>query len=136
MNIMKHTSEEEGKRIYGNNYQHMLATRHTLGDLMHLGPHFLVTHRAFVLAFENSLIAVDSQIDGAPYWNYYIDVMEYANDLTESPIFSDEYFGSFSGDESMDYAITDGKFKFWRVNDNPNELECNATHRNAFGQLR
>ena len=144
MNIMKYVSEEEGKQIYGNNYrsydslvcQHMRSTRDRLGDLMHLGPHFLVTHRAFTLAFENSLIAVDNKIDGAPYWNYYIDVLEYGNDLTDSIIFSDEYFGSFTGDESLGYAITDGKFKFWKVNDNPNELRCNASYRNAFGQLR
>ena len=75
MNTMKRVNDEDGKVIYGKDYrsydslvcQHMRATRHTRGDLMHLGPHFLVTHRAFVLAFENSLISIDPTIDGAPY---------------------------------------------------------------------
>ena len=144
MNIMKYVSEEEGQEIYGSDYrsydslicQHVRGTHHTLGDMMHLGPHFLVTHRAFVLAFENSLIAIDPRINGAPYWNYYIDVEEYGNDLTDSTIFNDRYFGSFSGDESFNHVVSNGKFKFWKVNDDPNLKQCNGSYRNAFGLLR
>eukprot|EP01084_Bolivina_argentea_P139813 245914_1 len=72
MNLMKYIPTESGHTIFGDNFinydglvcQHHRATYHIGGDMAHIGPQFNIWHRAYILAFENSLIAIDHKIDG------------------------------------------------------------------------
>ena len=91
--VMKTAGLEEGSVMYGNSFRtydslvlkHALATTDTRGDQAHFGAHFITWHLAFVLEFENSLLAVDPTIEGAPYWDECI---------TEPSVFGNDYFGS------------------------------------------
>ena len=54
------------------------------------------------------------------------------SDLSDSVIFSDEYFGDYYND----FALMNGRFEHWTVNDNPSEVGCGPEYQNAFGLLR
>ena len=70
--IMKLFTNEEGKATYGKlfaNYdslvaKHVKAALNPEGDQAHFGPIFPIYHRAWLLAFENSLLAIDPSIEG------------------------------------------------------------------------
>ena len=120
-----------------------------------LGFQFFTFHRTLALQFEESLLSIlsfmNSTVKAAPYWDYSIDT----NDAENSVIFSDDYFGSLSGDENNGYTLSDAKFAFWKVHnindmDNQTELDWALTncpkhndeegiiyaHRNPYGYLR
>ena len=69
--IMKTSSDVEGKAKYGRlfeNYdsfvaKHVKAVFNPEGDQGHFGPIFLIYHRAWQLAFENSLLAINPTIE-------------------------------------------------------------------------
>ena len=70
--IMKTSSNAEGKAKYGKQFanydsfvaKHVKAVFNPEGDQGHFGPIFLIYHRAWLLAFENSLLAIDPAIEG------------------------------------------------------------------------
>jgi Common central domain of tyrosinase len=72
-------------------------------------------HRAYLLRFENSLLAVDPTIEGLPYWDYSEDTETGKYFETTDYIFSDKYFGSIKGNPDENYAITDGLFAYWPI---------------------
>lgn len=93
------------------------------------GPMLFLFHRAWLLEFENSIRAINPQIEALPYWNYARDMTEF--DMTHSEsIFSDKYLGSYVGRES-DYSLVNGKFRFWKIS-----TDVNNKYKSAFGYLR
>lgn len=70
--VMKTITQKEGERKYGlqfKTYDRMLAKHANAalnpnGDQAHFGPIFGVFHRAWLLEFENSLIAINKNITG------------------------------------------------------------------------
>ena len=72
MNIMKNSTIQEGKVKYGNHFvtydymisKHAHAALDKRGDQAHFGPIFGVYHRAWLLEFENSLLAINPNISG------------------------------------------------------------------------
>eukprot|EP00416_Gambierdiscus_australes_P017874 CAMPEP_0171064830 /NCGR_PEP_ID=MMETSP0766_2-20121228/6512_1 /TAXON_ID=439317 /ORGANISM="Gambierdiscus australes, Strain CAWD 149" /LENGTH=806 /DNA_ID=CAMNT_0011520897 /DNA_START=45 /DNA_END=2465 /DNA_ORIENTATION=- len=110
---MKQESMASGKTKYGEAFRtydyfvvkHAVATTDTRGDQAHFGAHFMTWHGAFVLEFENALLAVDSSISALPYWDQTI----------KSPsVFTDTYFGP-DPDAATSNQITTGKFANWPV---------------------
>ena len=141
MNIMKRLSESEGVALYGNDYrnyddllcQHLSASWSPIyGDIAHKNVAFLPFHRAFGNAFENSLLAIDSKISGLPYWDYTIDEQAYGLNgnientchVSQSEIFSEDYFGAYRGEETLNFAMIDGQFSNWRVTNEPEAHGC------------
>lgn len=116
----------DGRRLYGSkfiNYDdltmlHACSVYDPQCDQGHYGPNFANFHRAYLLAFENSLLAIDPSIEAMPYWNVFRDTPDsddcYGYD-NECYIFSDKYFGDLYGDSSEDYAVTNGLFAYWPV---------------------
>jgi len=94
---------------------------------------FLIFHRAWVLIFESSLLAVDPKIIGLPYWDFSIDMRYDRGDTSVATVFSDKYFGS-DGDPTAEYVVTDGPFAYWPI--------CNDTSKfglsfsSPYGLLR
>jgi len=114
---------EEGRQIYGENFNnhddmlvlHSCATTDPRCDQGHFGPQFMTFHRALLLKYERSLLAVDPEIEAMPYWNMAFDAVggKYRDDLTKY-IFTDLYFGSYRG-TGPNYEVIDGLFKYWPV---------------------
>ncbi|KAL3910523.1 MAG: hypothetical protein SGARI_002082 [Bacillariaceae sp.] len=110
--VMKTTDMEEGKVAYGDAFKtydsfvlkHALATTDTRGDQAHFGAHFISWHSAFVLEFENALLAVDETIGAVPYWDEC---------MSEPSAFTEDYFGT--DPEGAPYVVNDGKFANWPV---------------------
>ncbi|KAI9227143.1 MAG: hypothetical protein DHS80DRAFT_17666, partial [Piptocephalis tieghemiana] len=74
-------------------------------------PAFLPWHRAFILAFENEIKAIDSSVC-AHYWAWELD----SQAPEESPIFTAKYFGG-NGNPASNMCISDGPFAQWRAHD-------------------
>lgn len=72
-------------------------------------------HRAFLLRFENALLAVDPTVGALPYWDYAEDTASGKYFETKDYIFSDTYFGSIQGNPDENYAVTDGLFAHWPI---------------------
>lgn len=70
--IMKKTPLDQGKTKYGPQFitydrmlaKHAHAALNPVGDQAHFGPIFGVFHRAWLLEFENSLLAINKNISG------------------------------------------------------------------------
>ncbi|CAB9501160.1 tyrosinase [Seminavis robusta] len=115
INVMKSTPKSEGRELYGFDFtpydelilQHAAAANDPRGDQGHLGQHFSLFHRLFLLKFENSLLAIDPQIEGLPYWD-----MREGPDVVFGP--SPISFGSSTG-QGSNYEVTDGAFANWDV---------------------
>ena len=144
--------------------QHAIANYDPLGDMGHIAPYvasakqlykqtnrmcdhvvyvflisvFNIWHRAYVLSFENCLIAIDDEIQGEPYWDWRRDIIEQDDsvNVSRSIVFSDAYFGAYATNNENDFAVRNGRFANWKVHDNPDELGCGAFYQNAFGLLR
>jgi hypothetical protein len=101
------------------------------GDQAHFGPVFGPFHRLWLLEFERALRATDSRIEGLPYWDFGRE-----NSSNFQAIFSDDYFGSLTGD-APDFVIKDGKFAYWGIK---KESERNASVfkgvMNIYGYMR
>jgi len=86
---------------------HATGNNDPRGDQAHLGQHFGIWHRLFLLRYENSLLAVNPDIKGVPYW-----------DMREGidPVFgsSNLSFGSVPG-TGKNYEVEDGAFANWTV---------------------
>jgi len=114
MHTMKWTGLTEGQQMYGSKFLnwdtfvhwHATFENDLRGDQGHLGQHFVLVHKAFVLAFENALMAVDPTIDALPYW----DMREDKSFLGASSL----QFGSSTG-TGTSYSVVDGAFANWTV---------------------
>lgn len=131
IHIMAHTSTQEGRRKFGpkfENYQEIVA-RHSAAvmnlpcDLGHWGPSLLTYHRAYVRLFENSLQAIDPRL-AVPYWDMFVegDVYTSGGDPSKSILFSEDFYGSFSGDPADGWRVKDGAFAYWGVPDGEEAL--------------
>jgi len=113
---MKFTPTWEGQAKYGKDFfnyndlllEHAVATLDPRGDLGHNGQHLLVYHKMFVLKFENSMLAVDPEILGVPYWDLRDDPYEAVFGSGELE------FGSVVGTGEL-YDVVDGAFANWHV---------------------
>lgn len=141
---MNRLSTEDGQAKYGSRYisyydlilQHACLFAHPNCDVGHVGPHFGIVHRAILLQFENSLLAIDPKILAMPYWNVAFDSVtgKYRRD-PEKYMFSSKNFGSYIGDPKKSYAIVDGIFKFWRIqqyNDSTSKTSKNRCIREKW----
>mmetsp|Transcript_57992 Transcript_57992/g.135608 ORF Transcript_57992/g.135608 Transcript_57992/m.135608 type:complete len:449 (-) Transcript_57992:298-1644(-) len=110
---MKNETMASGVSRYGAAFRsydyfvvkHAVAQTDTRGDQAHFGAHFITWHAAFVLEFENALLAIDPSIEALPYWDQTI---------SEPSIFSETYFG-VDPDSSTSYQVTTGKFAYWPI---------------------
>ncbi|CAB9523412.1 tyrosinase [Seminavis robusta] len=113
--IMKtEPSMEAGKINYGDNFRtydyfvvkHAVATTDSRGDEAHKGAHFITWHAAFVLEFENALLAIDPSIEAMPYWD---------ETVAQPSVFIEDYFGVDPAGSSATMEVTTGKFANWPV---------------------
>ena len=80
--IMKKTSDANGRAKYGDFFvsydtmvaKHISAALDPAGDQAHFGPVLGIFHRAWLLELENSLLAIDHEIEALPYWDYRRDI--------------------------------------------------------------
>lgn len=134
---MKTTNDVDGKKTFGSNFLsydtlhklHQSASLNPIGDQMHFGPMFGPTHRAWLLLFEHSLLAVDPRIDGLPYWDFRRDALK-----THESIFTNKYLGSKKG-TGEGYTVIDGSFARWPTT-RDGGTTIKGTHTNAYGYLR
>eukprot|EP01098_Paradermamoeba_levis_P003949 TRINITY_DN1736_c0_g1_i1.p1 TRINITY_DN1736_c0_g1~~TRINITY_DN1736_c0_g1_i1.p1 ORF type:complete len:865 (-),score=267.51 TRINITY_DN1736_c0_g1_i1:60-2654(-) len=114
--IMRNTSTEAGVLKYGSAYKeydyfvskHAVTTTDSRGDQGHFSAAFITWHSVFLLEFENSLLAVDPNITGLPYWD---------SSIPDPSVYSPQYFGSVPGTGPNNQVI-DGKFARWPVTKN------------------
>eukprot|EP01060_Flectonema_neradi_P022386 TRINITY_DN3063_c0_g1_i4.p1 TRINITY_DN3063_c0_g1~~TRINITY_DN3063_c0_g1_i4.p1 ORF type:complete len:623 (+),score=174.20 TRINITY_DN3063_c0_g1_i4:45-1913(+) len=105
---MKNTELAAGITAYGSAFKpydyfvakHAAATTDSRGDQAHFSDAFMTWHSAFVLEFEEALLAVDSSIGGMPYWD---------STIAEPSILSETYFGSSPG-TGDGQQVVDGPF--------------------------
>ena len=129
LDIMKTTRQEDGLKRYGANFvnydlvvlAHVRAATHPTCDQGHNGPAFLTFHRALSVWVEKSLVAIDPEIHGLPYWDYNLDFDNNSNPR-EAIMWSDDWFGEANGDERDMNMIRTGRFKHWQVHDNATAL--------------
>ena len=126
---VKTTRQEDGLKRYGAHFvnydlmvlAHVRAATHPTCDQGHNGPAFLTFHRALSVWVETSLVAIDPEIHGLPYWDYNLDFDNDSNPR-EAIMWSDDWFGEANGDESDMNMIRTGRFKHWQVRDNATAL--------------
>eukprot|EP00897_Mesotaenium_endlicherianum_P002112 jgi/Mesen1/1929/ME000146S01009 len=121
--VMANTSTEDGQARYGaafRSYQEMVAKHaatvyHQPGecDYGHFGPAFITYHRAYILEFEKATQAVYPWLS-TPYWDYLTDARD-LKDISKSPVFGPDYFGSAHGDPKDNFIVKDGPFAYWKV---------------------
>lgn len=139
--IMRTVPTESGRMHYGPKYrawedfvvQHACAVLDPRCDQGHYGPIFIIFHRAFLLQFEDSLLSVDPEIGALPYWNMALDSStgKYRHDK-QNYIFSDNFFGSFRGNEQSNFVVTDGQFANWPIdhfNESRHGWKSNSKHQ-------
>eukprot|EP00656_Telonema_subtile_P049528 TRINITY_DN617_c0_g1_i2.p1 TRINITY_DN617_c0_g1~~TRINITY_DN617_c0_g1_i2.p1 ORF type:complete len:432 (-),score=35.69 TRINITY_DN617_c0_g1_i2:197-1492(-) len=142
LNIMKNTSDADGKARYGARFTsydtlsmiHFVASSDERGDMAHLGPAFPTFHRAFGLMAEESLMAIDPLVTALPYWDYNIDYFH----PRDSVIW--DWFGDSQGDPNNLNAVTNGRFGHWTVANltdcAPNCFGRKDVKQNPFGLMR
>jgi len=121
---VKNTTTTAGRKKYGqafNNHDDMLllhscAVYDIRCDNGHFGPQFMTFHRAFLLKYELSLLAVDASIGAMPYWNVANDAVNgiYRNDPSKY-IYTDTYFGNYYGTSETNYSVLNGLFANWPI---------------------
>lgn len=124
---MKRTPTTNGKQLYGNDFmnydefvlRHVCATLDPRCDQGHASPSFATYHRAFLLLFEKSLLAVDPEIGALPYWDVALDSQNGGRyyQVEGQYIFSDDHFGDFVGNATENYMVTNGLFANWPVSE-------------------
>jgi len=118
--VMKRTPQEEGERLYGPYFRtydwfvsaHIDASLNPKCDTAHFSPIFITWHRIYLLQFERALQAVNPNITGLPYWDYRQDASDPGH--AEGP-FTEHFFGSWVGDITQQYQVTDGRFAGWPI---------------------
>ncbi|KNC76306.1 hypothetical protein SARC_11183 [Sphaeroforma arctica JP610] len=74
-------------------------------------------HRFLLLEIERTLLSIRPEFKALPYWDMALDSAiggKYAMS-DEDSIFSPKFFGSYTGNPSENYAVTDGSFAYWPV---------------------
>jgi len=143
---MKTLTTTEGRDLYGPRFanaddmtvQHACATATSECDQGHYGPHFANFHRAYLLKFENSLLAVDPRIEALPYWDMSRDSVD-GGDCYEDEdcsIWTDDFFGDIRGDASQNYAVTNGLFAWWPVTEYSSSRFGSNADDSPFAQYR
>ncbi|KNC87314.1 hypothetical protein SARC_00556 [Sphaeroforma arctica JP610] len=122
---MRNLSTKEGQEKYGSAFRtwdylvakHAVAAEDPSGDQGHYGPCFITYHRALMLETENILLSINPEFKALPYWDLTLDAGHGGRyrEGDDEYIFSDTYLGSYTGNEEMDYAVTDGAFAYWPV---------------------
>lgn len=117
--VMRNVTTKEGQKKYGKDFIsyddlvliHSCSISDPRCDQGHFSPLFIFFHRVYLMVFENSLLAINSDINAVPYWNMAYDAKggKYYGDK-EMSIFSKNFFGMFEGDKDKEYAVTDGLF--------------------------
>jgi len=118
--IMRSISLKAGFDKYGTRFRsydylsvkHATSVAHPCEDQGHLYTNQITFHRALLVEFELSVIAICKVIGGnsvsaLPYWNWLIDV-ESNGDWVTSSLW--KYWGSPYGDPEKDYCILDPVF--------------------------
>ena len=131
--VMKLTSGPAGRELYGSGYvsydemvsKHMKASLNQPGGQAHFTPIFPIFHRLWLLEVENSLLSIDPQISGLPYWNSFKDGFA---------VFNNDFFGSAPVSE-FDYAVRDGKFSYWRI-PTADDPDVDQNISNGYGYIR
>lgn len=101
MEIVYTMPTQDGIQKYGLSFrgiayfvsEHLKAAASKECDHWHDGAGMVTTHIAFTLEFEQALQVVDETVT-LPYWDFTIDDLAYGTNWTQSPIFSDQWFGS------------------------------------------
>lgn len=110
--VMKNTTLEAGQDAFGVGFKpydyfvvkHAFSATDSRGDQGHYTEAFPNFHAAFILEFENSLLAIDPSISGLPYW-----------ETNTGNVFNSEYFGSAPG-TGPGKVVIDGKFANFPIN--------------------
>ena len=123
--------------------KHAVASNDVRGDQGHFGPPFMSFHRLIMTEMENTFLAVIRArnsvplVDAWPYWDpsldsdvggactatgcapgAYFNADTFDNQDSKN-IFSATYFGSYDGNASVGFAVTDGAFAYWPVVSDP-----------------
>ena len=137
MQVLYATDDDEGKRLYGPDFQSMnaLVIMHLLGaadrdcDHYHDDAGFLNHHVGITWAFEKALVAVDPRV-AAHYWDYTLDANILGKDWRESFVFDDNWFGP-ANPANDDHIVDRGRWAYTEIPKN-----TSAKFRNAYGLLR
>jgi tyrosinase len=118
---MKNTDMATGQGQYGSQFKtydyfvvkHAVTAMDSRGDQGHFSNAFATWHSAFILEFEEALLAVDPSIGAMPYWDGTGDIM------------TADYFGTAMGN-GADNVVADGKFANFPVTTSFNMADWNA----------
>ena len=129
LDVMKRTSQADGERRYGARFlnydrltvQHAYSAVHPACDQGHFSTSLLPFHLVESLAVEESLLAIDPAIGALPYWDYARDLDEY-DDVEDSVVWTDGYFGEARGDPDDGWQIRTGPWANWTVPRNASPL--------------
>jgi len=142
-------SDDEGQKKYGANYHsstyfvewHFFNAGQRESDHIHEGAGFLTQHLKLTNAFELSLQSVNPAVT-LPYWDFTIEGTA-GLPVSESPIFTPEWFGSiptpkdpvwgftYANDKMQDAAIPDGRWAYTRA-----ERNYKYSTPNPYGYMR
>jgi tyrosinase len=114
---LKTTTLADGVAAFGAGFKkydylvakNALAIYDVRGDQAHYGPQFMTWHSAFLLEFENAVLAVNPAISGLPYWNPTSDAAD-----PNASIFTGKYVGSAPG-SGENSKVEDGVFSSFPV---------------------
>ena len=128
--VMRTVNSSTGRELYGPNFinydefvlKHTCIANDPKCDQGHFGPHFVTTHRTFVLWAERSLLAIDPTIGAAPYWDATKDAVASNPEVADGEyrdepmlyIYGSEYFGDYAPENEF-YAVRNGMFANWTV---------------------
>ena len=128
--VMRTVNSSTGRELYGPNFinydefvlKHTCVANDPKCDQGHFGPHFVTTHRTFVLWAERSLLAIDPTIGAAPYWDATKDAVASNPEVADGEyrdepmlyIYGSEYFGDYAPENEF-YAVRNGMFANWTV---------------------
>ena len=143
-------STVEGKDTYGSSYRgieyyirkHLYGAADRSCDHWHDDAGIMTHHVGFTLEFERNLQLINPQVS-MPYWEYTIDDYEYCvqsgsttcfefSIATESPLFTDTWFGEASGSGSG-HSIRGGRWANLSVLENARNF---SKITNSYGLLR
>jgi len=131
LHILKWTSAEDGNSMYGDNFvrydelilHHAAAENDVRGDQAHLGEHFSLWHRLFLLKAENAILSVDPEIGALPYWDHTEGLSAVFGNSSLS-------FGSTTG-TGFNSSVVDGAFANWTVSEYDEYLQNESIARNV-----
>lgn len=133
--IMYSTSQTEGQALYGKNFisaSHLTASHDSKDFTYHGNLYFLTSHPAMQIRFETSLLSIDPSVV-LNYWDFLLD-HKWGTDWTQSPIYSDEMFGSVDTSAADEWRPS-GYFHDVKLVYDPDSLEFPNAEHNPYGFL-